>query len=150
MIYLRESSNLINKQAQQELDANKLMTSVNWGQCTISDGSAAPEPQKSVQNISTSVASAIESQAYLAPGDTAAFRFKFNSVGTFGQYGVAQIDNIAFEGTFFETAELQNSINPADTPTAVEEHVPFLPMLFQWILGIILFGVFALKKLLRS
>jgi hypothetical protein len=150
VIYLRESSNLINKQAQQELDANKLMTSVNWGQCTISDGSAAPEPQKSVQNISTSVASAIESQAYLAPGDTAAFRFKFNSVGTFGQYGVAQIDNIAFEGTFFETAELQNSINPADTPTAVEEHVPFLPMLFQWILGIILFGVFALKKLLRS
>jgi hypothetical protein len=150
VIYLRDSSNLINKQAQQELDANKLMTRVNWGQCIISDGSAAPTPRKSVQNISTSVASAIESQAYLAPGDTAAFRFKFNTVGTFGQYGVAQIDNIAFEGTFFETAELQNSINPADTPTAVEEHVPFLPMLFQWILGIILFGVFALKKLLRS
>ena len=43
------------------------------GGSVLSPMDLTPEPQKSVQNISTSVASAIESQAYLAPGDTAAF-----------------------------------------------------------------------------
>lgn len=145
--YLRDSSNLINKTAGQELDANKSITTVNWGQCFVGDGSTGPG--KSVENISASVSSAIEAQAYLAPGDTAAFRFKFNTEGTYGPFGVAQIDNIAFEGSFFETAELVSTINPADTPAAVEEHVPVLPLLFQWILGVILLGVFSLKKILR-
>lgn len=151
VIYLRDSSNLINKSAGSEVSSGKVMHTEDWGGCTTSNG-LPPEygGGKAAVNISSSVSSAIESQAYLAPGDTAAFRFKFNTAGTFGQYGVAQIDNIAFEGTFFETAELQNSINPGDAPSAVEEHVPVLPILFHWILGFILFGVFALKKFLKN
>ena len=126
--YLRESSNLINKEEGTELVAGRLIESVDWGACPAANG-------KVVNQISASIASIIESAAYLPPGETAAFRFKFNSTGTFGAFGVAQIDNIAFEGTFFETAALQSEIDPASVPLPVIEEVPMTPLLFQLFLA---------------
>ena len=126
--YLRDSSNLINKEEGTELDTGKLIESVDWGACPAANG-------KVVNQVSASIASVIDSAAYLPPGETAAFRFKFNSTGTFGQYGVAQIDNIAFEGTFFETAALQSEIDPASVPLPVVEEIPMTPVLFQLLLA---------------
>lgn len=134
VIYLRDSGNLINKEAQQELDVNKLIKQVIWGQCTVFNGSDAPEPRVGVQNVSASISAAIGSKAYLAPGDTATFRFKFNTIGTFAGSN-AQIDNIAFEGTFFETAALQSEIDPASVPEPIIENIPMMPFFFQIFLA---------------
>ena len=157
VIYLPESGELINKVATTEVTSGKVIKepaashSAEWGYCSGFGGAEPSGDKKIVKHTSLSVASAVDSEAYLAPGDTASFRFKFGTDSViFGQWGTAQIDNIAFEGTFFETVELENTINPADIPEPAEEHVPVLPMIFNWILGFILFGVFALKKYLKS
>lgn len=61
-------------------------------------------------NVSHSLGGAIGTQAYLAPGQSAAFRFVWSDFATSG--AESQIDNLAFEGQFFETALLANEINP--------------------------------------
>lgn len=62
-------------------------------------------------NISRSLGGASGTQLYLAPGTSAAFRFLWTGQVTNGAQ--SQIDNLAFEGTFFETAALAVQIDPA-------------------------------------
>lgn len=61
-------------------------------------------------NVSHSLGGAIGTQAYLAPGQSAAFRLVWSAFLTSG--AESQIDNLAFEGQFFETASLVNELNP--------------------------------------
>jgi hypothetical protein len=66
----------------------------------------------STSNVSRSVGEAVDGKAYLAPGDSAAFRVIF--YGQVTQASQSQLDNFAFQGKFFETAALTTEINPAD------------------------------------
>ena len=68
----------------------------------------------STSNISRSLGAALSTQASLAPGDSVAFRFLWSDQATNG--AESQLDNIAIEGQFFETAALLNEVNPAVVP----------------------------------
>ena len=89
-------------------------------------------------NISRSLGGALGTQAYLAPGASAAFRFLWTGQTSSGAQ--SQIDNLAFEGTFFETAALATEINPA---TAVP--VPAS----AWLFGSALIGLLGRKRLAK-
>ena len=65
----------------------------------------------SVSNVSHSLGGQFGTQLYLAPGESAGFRFVWTSQLTSG--AESQLDNIAFEGSFYETASLLNELNPA-------------------------------------
>ena len=66
----------------------------------------------STTNVSRSLGGALNTKAYIAPGDSAAFRFLWSSQAQ--NTAESQIDNLAFQGEFFETAALVTSVNPAD------------------------------------
>lgn len=89
-------------------------------------------------NVSRSLGSATSTQLYLAPGASAAFRFLWTGQVTSGAQ--SQIDNLAFEGTFFETADLLVEIDPANV-SAVP--VPASAWLFMSALA----GLFGRKRL---
>ena len=74
-------------------------------------------PGPAAFNISHSLGGAIGTQAYLAPGQSAAFRVVWSDFLTNG--AESQLDNIAIEGQFFETADLLVEIDPAAVPAAV-------------------------------
>ena len=63
-----------------------------------------------VNNVSISLSAALGTQVYLAPGSSAAFRFLWTGEVTEGAQ--SQIDNLAFEGAFFETVSLATEIDP--------------------------------------
>ena len=67
-------------------------------------------PGTTSANISRSLGGAIGTQAYLAPGQSAAFRLVFSDFVTSG--AESQIDNLAFQGQFFETAALVTELDP--------------------------------------
>lgn len=89
-------------------------------------------------NVSRSLGLATSTQLYLAPGASAAFRFLWTGQQTNGAQ--SQIDNLAFEGTFFETADLLVEIDPANV-SAVP--VPASAWLFMSALA----GLFGRKRL---
>jgi hypothetical protein len=91
-------------------------------------------------NVSRSLGGALSTQAYLAPGSSAAFRFLWTGQTTSGAQ--SQIDNLAFEGTFFETAALSVSIDPASV-SAVP--VPASAWLFMSAIA----GLIGRKRLAR-
>lgn len=65
--------------------------------------------EKGAKNISLQVGTIIQAQVFIAPGESAAFRFLWSGETAGGQ---SQIDNLAFQGTFFETAALTTIIDP--------------------------------------
>ena len=65
-------------------------------------------------NVSLALGGVIGTQAYLAPGDSAGFRFVWSDFLTSG--AESQLDNIAFEGQFFETSALLNELDPTVVP----------------------------------
>lgn len=67
-----------------------------------------------VNNVSLSIGGATMTQAYLAPGASAGFRFIWSDFATAG--AESQLDNIAFEGDFFETASLSVEVDPVAIP----------------------------------
>ena len=115
-------NNLVLKSTGNELVNLKLMNTTTW-------------TEKSVELISRSVGSAVDGSVYLAPGDSASFRFIWSGESGSGQ---TQIDNIAFEGTFFETQALITEINPLDVPEINDYKVPVMPVIFHWIFASIL------------
>lgn len=60
-------------------------------------------------NVSHSIGGTIGTQAYLAPGASAGFRFVWTDFLTNG--AESQLDNVAFEGQFFLTDQLQTQID---------------------------------------
>ena len=96
LVYLAEEGELILLKTGIELeDLTNFYTSM-W-------------TERETKNISQSVGGIVQAQAYIAPGQSAAFRFLWTGETAGGQ---SQIDNIAFQGTFFETAELTTVIDP--------------------------------------
>ena len=71
-------------------------------------------PGSAAFNVSLSLGGVIGTQAYLAPGESAGFRFVWTDFATSG--AESQLDNIAFEGQFFETAGLTNELDPSVVP----------------------------------
>lgn len=65
-------------------------------------------------NVSLALGGVIGTQAYLAPGESAGFRFRWSDFVTSG--AESQLDNIAFEGQFFQTAGLAVEVDPALVP----------------------------------
>jgi hypothetical protein len=128
VIYLAENANLIKKSTGVEYSN---FTGF-WNSENASNEDFGPAPSE--LEVSRSVGAATSSAAYLAPGDTAAFRFVWEGYVTLGAQ--SQIDNVAFQGTFFETSDLLNIVDPVALESA---SVPVLPMLFQWVLA----GLFA-------
>jgi hypothetical protein len=61
-------------------------------------------------NVSRSLGEATGTQLYLAPGQSAAFRFVWTGQAT--SAGQAQMDNIAWEGKFYTAADLGTEIDP--------------------------------------
>ena len=107
-------------------------------------------PLPDTLNVSRGIGGALGGEVYLPPGDTAAFRIRWTwptGVGPFN-FAQSQIDNLAIEGTFFETAALVNAIDPV---TAGEENIPVLPVVFQWLFFAALFviGMRRFKKKLH-
>lgn len=72
-------------------------------------------PGPTVSNVSHSLGGVIGTQAYLAPGESAAFRFVWSDFLTNG--AESQLDNIAFEGQFFLDPGLTIEV-PLPEPTA--------------------------------
>ena len=89
-----------------ELANLKPMYNNDFGAATVTD------------NVSRSVGAAVEGKAYLAPGDSAAFRLIWSGQAT--QASQSQVDNFAFQGTFYETAALSVEIDPAN-PNPIPE-----------------------------
>lgn len=91
-----------------------------------------------VSNVSLSLGGVTGTQVYLPPGQSAGFRFVWTASATNG--AESQLDNIAFQGQFFETAALAVEVNPAAvTP------VPGLGGALAWLLSSILLGFGMLK-----
>ncbi len=61
-------------------------------------------------NISRSLGEATSTQVYIAPGQSAAFRLFWTGQAT--NAGQAQMDNVAFEGSFYTDATLTTEIDP--------------------------------------
>lgn len=74
-------------------------------------------PGPTVSNVSHSLGGAIGTQAYLAPGESAAFRFVWSDFLTNG--AESQLDNIAFEGQFFLDSGLTIEVPVPEPATAV-------------------------------
>ncbi len=68
-------------------------------------------------NVSQSLGEALDTQVYLGPGSSAGFRFIWSQAAT--DYAESQLDNIAFEGQFFETADLLLEVDPVVVPENV-------------------------------
>ena len=86
-------------------------------------------------------------RTYIAPGEKAAFRFQWKSAdGKEPSY----IDNLAFQGRFYDSTELQKvgyHVDPLTGEIIYETvDVPFLPFLFSIILMI---GLALIAKLSR-
>ncbi|MCH2177523.1 MAG: hypothetical protein MK106_01850 [Mariniblastus sp.] len=102
--YLATPSNLINVNTGTEVQDGKTFYNNVWS-------------EKGVENVSQGIAAVINSSARLAPGDSASFRFLWSGQTGGGQ---AQIDNLAFSGTFLDQNDGFKPINPWDL-TAVPE-----------------------------
>ena len=122
--------NLISKFTGVELANLKQMDATTW---TVTE----------VKNISLAVGEPVGGQAFLAPGDSAGFRFIWSGDSS----GQAQIDNLAFEGTFFQTDALVNAINPSDIDDGT--NVPMLPTLLYWVFAGLLLIISGRKIALR-
>ena len=72
-------------------------------------------PGPATFNVSHSIGGALSTQTFLAPGESAGFRFVWTDFVTSG--AESQLDNIAFEGQFFETAALLIELDPAAVGT---------------------------------
>ena len=81
----------------------------------IYDNGFGPGPV--VGNVSRSLGEVTETQVYIPPGGAAGFRFIWDNFGAAG--AESQLDNIAFQGKFFETADLTTEIDPTAVPGAV-------------------------------
>lgn len=88
-------------------------------------------------NVSRSLGAATSTQVYLEAGQSAAFRFLWTGQVTEGAQ--SQIDNLAFEGSFFETSALATMVDPAAV-SAVP--LPAAGWMFLTALG----GLFARKQ----
>ena len=102
--YLAAPSNLINVNTNSEVQDGKTFYNNVWS-------------ETGTENVSQGIAAVINSSARLAPGDSASFRFLWSGQSGNGQ---AQIDNVAFSGTFLDQNDGFNPINPWDL-TAVPE-----------------------------
>ena len=71
-------------------------------------------PGPATFNVSHSLGGAIGAQAFLSPGESAAFRFIWSDFAT--TYAESQLDNIAIEGEFFRTADLSVEVDPVAVP----------------------------------
>lgn len=87
-----------------------------------------------VTHVSHSIGGAIGTQAYLPPGESAGFRFVWTDFLTNG--AESQIDNLAFEGQFYETALLASEIDPTTIPA-----VPSAGAVAPWFLGSVLLAL---------
>jgi len=74
-------------------------------------------PGPTVANVSHSLGGAIGTQAFLAPGQSAGFRFVWSNFLTNG--AESQLDNLAIEGQFFLDANLTTEIAVPEPTTAV-------------------------------
>lgn len=101
IIYLATGSNLLRRDNDLEVANNAIIDAINFA------------TQPSVQNVSASIAAALSpsTAAYLPPGDSAIFRFRWtNALTTSAE---SQIDNLAFSGTFQDQNNGNALINPA-------------------------------------
>ncbi|MDB2410392.1 hypothetical protein N9W57_07210 [Pseudomonadales bacterium] len=132
--YLASPGSLIKKTTGLEVVNLKPISTILWDNALVASG----EMEK-INQTSRSLGGVADSAVYIPPGEKAAFRFLWSGETGSGQ---AQLDNIAFEGTFFETAALVTEIDPAEVPEEVESvyKVPTLPIVFQWLFA----GVLAL------
>ena len=96
--YLAAPGELINVNTASEVSDGKLFYENDW-------------TATGVENVSQSVAAVINSAARIAPGESAAFRFLWSGQSGNGQ---AQIDNLAFSGTFQDQNNGFATINPAN------------------------------------
>ena len=71
-------------------------------------------PGSAAFNVSLALGGVTGTQVYVAPGQSAGFRFVWTDFVTTG--AESQLDNIAFEGQFFETASLLAEIDPSVVP----------------------------------
>ena len=70
--------------------------------------------ERGTENVSQSIAAVIDSAARIAPGESAAFRFLWSGNNGAGQ---AQIDNVAFSGTFLDQNNGFAEIDPGQSGT---------------------------------
>ena len=96
-------------------------------------------PGPNAFNISHSIGGVIGTQAYLPPGKSLGLRFVWTDFATNG--AESQLDNIAIEGQFFETADLLVEVDPAAVPAPVPGPAAGL----GWLLSSLLLGVGFLK-----
>ncbi|NCG23046.1 MAG: hypothetical protein GWP47_02800 [Actinobacteria bacterium] len=98
-------------------------------------------PGPVVNNVSHSLGGAIGTQAYLAPGDSAAFRFVWTDFVTAG--AESQLDNIAFEGQFYMTSALVTELDPAAVQPVPGPGVGLRAFLSSMLMGL---GALRLKR----
>ncbi len=73
--------------------------------------------QTGAQNVSRSLGEAVGAQVYLPPQSSAAFRLSWS--GQLTELAQSQIDNFAFQGTFYATADLVQEVNPVPEPLGI-------------------------------
>lgn len=96
-----------------------------------------------IKKVSIPLSSDFGGSVYIPPGESAVFRFVWSGQDN-TKAAATQIDNIAFEGSFYETKALLQEINPAAVPVPVaEENVPMLPLFFQLLFAASLAGLWA-------
>lgn len=95
-----------------------------------------------VKSVSIPLSADFGGAVYIPPGESAAFRFQWSGQdNTLAKQ--TQIDNIAFEGTFYVAKDLLEEIDPAAVVPVAEEFIPMLPLLFQLLFAASLAGVWA-------
>ena len=96
-------------------------------------------------NVSRSLGEAVDSQVYLPPNSSAAFRLFWTDQATEGSQ--SQIDNFAFQGTFYWTENLEIEVDPV---TWSSSSVPGPGASLGWLLGSLLMGLGVWKARRRA
>lgn len=120
--YTAGPGNLINKNFGTEVQNGAVLNTTTF---------ASP----SETDVTRNPAAALSSKVFLAPGESASFRFVWS--GHNANFAQSQIDNLAIEGSFFETSALLIEVDPSAVPLPAG----------VWLFGSALAGLFARKRL---
>jgi hypothetical protein len=131
LVYLAGPGNLTNFTEQSEVTDQNVLHSEEWV------SGVQDERDITVCMSCVGVINEYGARTYIGPGEKAAFRFQW---GQADGKGPAFIDNIAFQGRFYDSTELQKvgyHVDPLTGEIIYETvDVPFLPFLFSIILMI--------------
>ena len=142
LIYLAAPGNLINVVEGSEVSDQNVLHTESW----LPEDSIGLDDERNITVCMSCKGTINEygARSYIAPGEKAAFRLQWKSAD--GKEP-AYIDNLAFQGRFYDSSELQkvgyhiDLVSGEQISELAVENIPLLPFLFSLLLMGLLYSV---------